>query len=106
MVRVGLGADIRRISALLAETTKAAPGVLSDRAVAVRLDDANDETVVLNISFWTDSRRTDFKDTTSQVRQAAVDVLIACGHTPPDAALRRVELTNPGDWDKLGGTGT
>lgn len=106
LVRVGLGTDIRRICELLAERASSAPGVLSDRAVAVRLDDASDETVVLNVSFWTDSRRTDFKDTTSQVRQAAIDVLIECGHTPPDAALRRVELTNPSEWRNIGGTRT
>jgi len=98
LVTVGLGSDIRKISALLTEKAQSAPGVLPDRAASVRVDDANDETVVLNVSFWTDSRRSDFKDTSSQVRLAAIDVLISCGHLPPDPALRRIELLDPAAW--------
>jgi len=101
LVTVGLGTDIRKISALLTERAQSAPGVLSDRAAVVRVEDANDERVVLNVSFWTDSRRSDFKDTSSQVRLAAIDVLIACGHLPPDTTLRRIELADPEAWRRL-----
>jgi hypothetical protein len=39
---------------------------------------------VLNVGFWTDPRRSDFKDTSSSVRLAVVEALRAAGASFPD----------------------
>jgi small-conductance mechanosensitive channel len=60
-----------------------ADGVL-ERPVTARLEDLGTDGAVLSVGFWTDSRRSDFKDTSSAVRLAIVEALRAAGASLPE----------------------
>ena len=54
----------------------------------MRIQDLGQDDVVVEVRFWTDSRRSDFVATTSAVRQAIVAALKQAGIGLPDPDVR------------------
>jgi small conductance mechanosensitive channel len=76
-------ADLAALIPRIREAVQRADGVL-ERPVTARLEDLGTSGAVLNVGFWTDSRRSDFKDTSSAVRLAVVEALRAAGAALPE----------------------
>jgi small-conductance mechanosensitive channel len=69
---------------------RGADGVIDHPEPSVQISELGDD-IVLDARFWTDSRRSDFQETASNVRSALVRRLADSGVTLPDPDLRRVE---------------
>lgn len=82
--------DLRRAVEAIRSATQAAEGVLASPPAGVRVTDLGPNDVTLQIRFWADSRRSDFVETASAVRGAAVDALRAEGLPLPNPNLRVV----------------
>lgn len=82
-VRVALAydADLQRLLPVFRDAAQTVSGVL-ERPVTVRLDALGPDELELDVSFWTDSRRSDFKDTCSEVRQRLVATMAGAGILP------------------------
>lgn len=83
--------ELPRCCTVLLEAAAAIDEVLPEPAPAVRVLQFEKDAVVLELRFWTDSRRSDFVATASRVRLAAIDRLRAAGIALPSSTLS-VEL--------------
>jgi len=91
-VPVAYGTDLARAEHALLLATKGVSEVLGtpEPSVRVRLLGAAD--IILELRFWTDSRRADLLATTSIVRRRVVEAFSDAGLPLPEPELRRVEL--------------
>jgi small-conductance mechanosensitive channel len=64
----------------------------------VRLRELAENDIVFEARFWTDSRRSDFLETTSAVGYAIVAALKKSGIGFPDAAVRLLVPHDPALW--------
>ena len=62
--------------------------MLEEPRVSVRIRELGQDDVVVEVRFWTDSRRSDFVATTSAVRIAIVAALKQAGIGLPDPDVR------------------
>ncbi len=76
----------RRFDVLL-EVSEAIGPARVEPAAAVRIDELGPDGVVVESRFWTDSRRSDFVATASDVRRAVVAALREAEISLPDSAL-------------------
>lgn len=83
--------DLARCSAVLANAAGTVDAVLDDPPVSIRLVQFEKDALVLELRFWTDSRRADFVATASEVRLAAIEHLRIAGIDLPSSNLT-VEL--------------
>lgn len=89
---VGYDADLRAaVEAALGAAAKAS-GVLENPSPAVRVDDLGQDDIALEITFWTDSQRSDYKNTASAVRSSVVEAFRDAGVGLPDPDLRVVSV--------------
>lgn len=88
--------DLRHCSMVLANAAGSVEGVLPDPSPSVRLVQLEKDELVLELRFWTDSRRSDFVATSSNVRLAVIEQLRKAGIELPSSDLR-VALTKPAD---------
>lgn len=98
---VGYDTDLRRAAAVAREATKCAAGVMASPEPSVRVDELGQDDIVLEITFWTDSRRSDYKNTASAVRAAIVSGFSSAGLGLPDPDLRRVAPSHADEWSAL-----
>lgn len=96
-IRAGYDLDLKIALPLLKASTAAAPGVI-DRPVSIRVESLGADDLELDVSFWSDSRRSDFKDTCSAVRTQLLDAMPAAGIAPPQPELRRLALADTPIW--------
>lgn len=97
--------DLTAVLPPLREATQRAPGVL-DRPVTARVEELAADGVVVSLGFWTDSRRSDFKDTSSEVRQTIIVALRAVGVPLPEPDLWRIAPAQAKQWrDAMGLSG-
>ncbi len=75
---LGYEADLDTVVARLREAVAEVPGVIA-RRVDIRVEELTGDGLRLDVGFWTDSRRGDYKDTCSSVRVRIVATLAACG---------------------------
>ncbi|TPG48033.1 mechanosensitive ion channel family protein [Sphingomonas glacialis] len=80
---VGYDTDLKKAIEAARSATMAADGVLASPPPAVRVDQLGQDDIVLEITFWSDSQRSDFKNTASAVRSRIV------------AAFKRFEIGLP-----------
>ena len=85
---MGYDSDLEQVVNVLKNAVKTTEGVLSEPEVSVRIQDLGQDDVVVEVRFWTDSRRSDFVATTSAVRQAIVAALKQAGIGLPDPDVR------------------
>lgn len=93
---VGYDTDLRLAVKTACEAAAGADGVLDSPAPAVRVDELGQDDIVLEITFWTDSRRADYKNTASAVRKAIVHAFKTngLGLPEPDVRVLRPDKAN------------
>lgn len=89
-VWLGYDVNLKKAVAAIDEATRAAQGVLPNPPPVIRLDDLGVDDLRVEVTFWTDSRRADFKNTSSAVREAILDALKAARIPLPDPDVRIV----------------
>lgn len=95
---IGYESDLQKAVTLVRDAAQAAEGVLDDPAASVRIRELGQDDIVVEVRFWTDSRRSDFVATTSAVRQALVYALKAAGIGLPDPDVRILVPSHPDKW--------
>lgn len=95
---VGYDINLKKVVEMLRSSIAEVPGVLPGRPVVVRIEDLGADAMVLNIGFWTDSQRSDFKETSSAVRAKVVMMMEALGIPPPRPDLRSIAPSDPAAW--------
>ena len=93
---VGYGTDLARAERALLRATEGVPEVLTAPAPSVRVRLLGTADMILELRFWTDSRRADLLATTSLVRRRVVEAFGAAGLPLPEPDLRRIELQSDG----------
>jgi small-conductance mechanosensitive channel len=91
-VPVAYGTDLARAEQALLSAAEGVADVLPTPEPSVRVRLLGTADMVLELRFWTDSRRADLLATTSVVRRRVVEAFSAAGLPLPDPDLRRVEL--------------
>lgn len=100
-IHLGYDTDLRRMGEAARDATSRTPGVLSDPAPSVRIQELGHDDITIEVRFWADSRRSDFVATQSAVRAALPDALRQAGIALPDPDVRRI-LTRGIDDDRAG----
>jgi len=104
-VPVGYGADLAAAERALIDTASQAADVLPDPPPSVRVRELGPSDILLELRFWTDSRRSDLLGTTSLLRRRSVEALRAAGVPLPEPDVRRVTVTRlPADADVVEGS--
>lgn len=85
---LGYDQDVRRAAAVARDAAAGADGVLADPPPSVRIVELGQDDVVLEVRFWTDSRRSDFVATSSAVRAALIEAMKRAGVGLPDPDVR------------------
>ena len=80
--------DIPRALSIAQEAAAASPGVSETPSPGARLRELGEGDAVMEVQFWTDSRRSDVVATAAEVRAAVVMAFQAEGIDLPDPALR------------------
>ena len=76
-------------------------GVLPDRPVTVRIEELAADAITLNIGFWTDSLRSDYKETTSGVRHHIASTMEDMGLPLPEPDLWRIAPADVEGWKSM-----
>lgn len=90
-ISLGYDEDLDQAIRTLLAAVPQAEGVSTDRKGAVRVEELGPDDIVLEATFWTDSRRSDFNDTASNVRAAIVAAFKGDGIGLPDPDRRVIE---------------
>jgi small-conductance mechanosensitive channel len=91
-VPLGYQADLRNAVEIIRAATQKASGVLEEPLTSVRVRELKQDDIILESSFWTDSRRSDFVATSSNVRTAIVEAMRAASIGLPDPSARVVTV--------------
>lgn len=95
---LGYGSDVEQAVNVVRRATETTAGVLVEPAVGVLVCDLGPEAVMIEVLYWTDSRRADFLATESAVRQSIVDALRAAGIGLPEPNVRVLVPRQPERW--------
>lgn len=87
---LGYDVDLREAEEVVRSAAAATQGVLQEPPVSVRVHDLGQDDLVLEIRFWTDSRRSDFVLTRSAVRAKVLEAMRRAGLPLPDPDVRFV----------------
>lgn len=102
---VGYDSDLEHAIAVVQSAVATVEGVLASPPPAVRVSELGQDDLALDVSFWTDSRRSDFVATSSAVRRTLVSALRHAGIGLPDPDVRILVPRHPRQWhEALGGT--
>ena len=91
-VPVGYGTDLKTAEDALLRAAKTVAAVLDAPEPSVRLRELGPADVLMELRFWTDSRRADLLATTSSVRRAVVQAFRETGIALPEPDLRRLRF--------------
>jgi small-conductance mechanosensitive channel len=97
-VPLGYGEDLERAAAALRDAARAADGVLPERPVEVRVAALGASDMTLDVTFWADSRRRAFGETSAAVRTGCVAALRGAGIGLPNPDLRVLAPQDPAQW--------
>lgn len=95
---MGYDSDLPIAIDVIQKAAQATDGVLAEPATSVRIQDLGQDDIVIEARFWTDSRRSDFVATTSQVRQAIVAALKKANIGLPDPDVRMLIPRHLDQW--------
>jgi small conductance mechanosensitive channel len=93
---LGYDVDVANAMALITRATARAPGVLDQPAPVVRIDELGQDDIRMEVTFWADSQRSDYKNTAAAVRVSILDGLAEANIPLPDPAARNVRLQADG----------
>lgn len=85
---LGYASDLQRAVETLRTAAQGAGGVLAEPPTKVRVRELKQDDIMLEVQFWTDSRRSDFVSTLSNVRTAVVEAFKAAHIGLPDPDVR------------------
>lgn len=91
--RLGYEADIQLLTSLLPWGVANLEGVLEAPPPRLRVRNLDASDIEFDLAFWTDSRRTDFQDTASLVRQQVVDLIRKAGIGLPNSDIRVIQMS-------------
>ncbi len=97
---LGYDVDLRLVVGSIRHAVPQVDGVL-DRPVNVRIEELGPENILLDVSFWTDSRRSDFKDTCSAVRQQLLETLKMLGVALAEPEVYGVRPADEDAWRRV-----
>ncbi|HMQ29690.1 MAG TPA: mechanosensitive ion channel family protein [Chloroflexaceae bacterium] len=89
---LGYDVDLPRAMQIARDAAQEAEGVLETPPVSAVVSTLGQDDVVVEVRFWSDSRRSDVVATTSAVQLTVVAALRAAGITLPDPDVRLVKL--------------
>lgn len=92
---LGYDSELQTAIAAIQKATEATDSVLKEPGVSVRVRDLGQDDIEVEVRFWTDSRRSDFVATTSNVRQAIVVALKQAGIGLPEPDVRILRPHRP-----------
>lgn len=95
---IGYDADLRTAIKTMETAAQTADGTLDEPKASVRVRELGADDVVLEVRFWTDSRRADFVKTTSNVREKVIEKLKEAEIGLPNPAEHKLVLQNITDW--------
>lgn len=98
---LGYDVDLQLATEVACRAAGEAEGVLREPPPAVRIDNLGVDDLVLEITFWTDSMRSDFKNTASAVRRAVVEGFRSSNIALPDPDVRLLVPHKQERWAKL-----
>jgi len=102
---IGYDSDLQTAVTVMTEAAQATEAVLKDPPVSVRIRELGQDDILVEVLFWTDSRRSDFVATTSAVRGAIVLAFKDAGIGLPDPDVRMLMLRHPDKWRTALGLG-
>lgn len=88
--RLGYEVDIQALMILLQGGVASVDGVLAAPLPQMRVRTLDASDIEFDLSFWTDSRRSDFQDTASLVRRRVVDLCREAGIGLPNPDIRLI----------------
>lgn len=97
-VPLGYDQDLRLATAALESAARGADGVLADHDVRAQVTELGASDITLVVTFWADSRRRAFGETSSAVRVACVEALRAAGVGLPSPDLRVIAPHDAAEW--------
>ncbi|MEX0267833.1 mechanosensitive ion channel family protein [Leptolyngbyaceae cyanobacterium UHCC 1019] len=95
---LGYDSDLETAIAVIQTAAETVDSVLKEPAVSVRVQDLGQNDIEVEVRFWTDSRRSDFVATTSNVRHAIVTALKQADIGLPDPAIRILVPRQSQEW--------
>lgn len=87
-IPLGYDSDLKSAVAIVGAAAQNTAGVLPEPAAGVRVRELKQDDIILEVRFWTDSRRSDFVSTSSNVRTSVVEAFKAARIGLPDADVR------------------
>lgn len=93
-VWLGYDVDLQKAIDAIRQSTPSAEGVLKQPPPVVRIEELGQDDILVEATFWTDSRRSDFKNTSSAARAAILESLRSAGISLPNPDTRLVTLRN------------
>lgn len=93
-VWLGYDVDLQKAVDAIRQSTPSAEGVLKQPPPVVRIEELGQDDILVEATFWTDSRRSDFKNTSSAARAAILESLRSAGISLPNPDTRLVTLRN------------
>lgn len=95
---LGYDADLERALDVARTAAQGAEGVLDTPPASAVVATLGQDDVLVEVRFWSDSRRSDVVATSSAVQRACVAALRAAGIGLPDPDLRLLALRDPARW--------
>lgn len=95
---LGYDADLRRAMAVARDAAQGAEGVLETPPTSAVVSTLGQDDVVVEVRFWSDSRRSDVVATASAVQLAMVVALRAEGIALPEPDVRLLALRDTARW--------
>jgi small-conductance mechanosensitive channel len=92
-IYLGFDEDLDHAIRALVQAVSRAEGVSREHSGAVRVQELGPDDIVLEVTFWTDSRRSDFNETASKVRREIVTAFKRESIGLPNPDKRVVEVT-------------
>lgn len=89
---LGYDVDVSRALEIIRTAAMNAPGVLDTPPPAVRIDALGQDDIRVEVTFWADSQRSDYKNTAAAVRAAILKDLMIAAIPLPDPGHRTVSL--------------
>ena len=98
---LGYDSDLQTATRVIREATQSAEGVMAEPPASVRVQELGQDDIIVEVRFWTDSRRSDFVLTTSEVRERIVTALKAANIGLPDPDVRVLVPRQTEKWRKV-----
>jgi small-conductance mechanosensitive channel len=95
---IGYDSDLQKAIGVIQKAAQVTDGVLEEPAASVRVQELGQDDIAIEARFWTDSRRSDFVATTSQVSQAIVAALKEADIGLPDPDVRILMPRHSEQW--------